>query len=303
VRKVVKMVSSRRPKQTDQEISMEPSSAGDVRPTQVIKLKMEKNGTTGSARTTQLKQKKTPSKRSIVTESTAKRSWDSVSSLEDATVISNISEPTVDLAPMSNHSQVKPSSNHSQDNAFRKTQPVSWSIRNEEFTGFSPNQYITKETMTHYTENLGGVETVATTTKIFFDKVKHDKQLKGFFRTTKWEHVRNEFIILANLEVPHSFDESIKGVLEHHCKFLENGANLDRLISIWESAIESSWMDHQMDDARQLIVGPSRVIFNLKALERHYAMYQKAQRTTNVSDSKRGSKGNRGIFGRIRGGQ
>lgn len=132
--------------------------------------------------------------------------------------------------------------------------------------------------MTHYTNNLGGVHTVATTTKHFYDAAKSDPELMPFFADIKWEHVRNEFIILANLEVPEKFDESLKGVLQHHCNLLENGAAMERLVAAWESAIESSWMEHKMDDSRKLIVGPSRVIFNLKAIERHYAMYLKGQR-------------------------
>lgn len=269
--------------------------------------------------------KRPPSKLRIVKEFTAKRSSDSVSTLEDPSVVSNVSDQ-FELEPTSNHSIVNPTSNHNsqsmsfrkqkpfswtsnntQQLSFRKQQPYSWSIRNEVHTGFAPNEYITKETMTDFTENLGGVETVKTTTKVFFDKAKNDPELKGFFQTTKWEHVRNEFIILANLEVPQSFDERIKGVLEHHCKFLENGADMERLVTIWESAIESTWLDHQMDDARQLIVGPSRVIFNLRALERHYAMHLKAVRAAS-RESKKEVKSNDstassrsgGILGRLR---
>jgi hypothetical protein len=282
---------------------------------------------------------KPPSKQSIATASTAKRSADSVSTLEDPSELVNASdhsrpEPTssrsqvssfrnqqppsgtsrskvkttFNLSNLSNgsdHSQLEPTS-HSQPGSYRKKQPPSWSVRNETKTGFTPNQYITKETMTHYTDNLGGVETVATTTKIFFDKAKYDPELKEFFHSIRWEHVRNEFIILANLEVPEKFDENIKGVLEHHCNLLENGANIDKLITIWESAIETSWLDHHMDDARQLIVGPSRVIFNLKALERHYAMHQKDMRAAaraSRQKKKTTPDSGGGMFGRFRRGK
>ncbi len=240
---------------------------------------------------------KTPSKRSIHTASTAKGSNDNISMMEDPN--SHTSNDSQLVVPRS-HSQpqnwsnipIPNSSDHSQPMSWGSIpipsssdqpasfhgQPPSWSVRNQAQTGFSPNQYITKETMTQYTNNLGGVQTVATTTKIFHDKAKNDPDLKVFFKKIRWEHVRNEFIILANLQVPDRFDENIKWILEHHCRLLENGADIDRLVAIWESAIESSWLENRMDDARQLLVGPSRVIFNLKALERHYAMHQKALR-------------------------
>lgn len=216
------------------------------------------------------------SKSSIHTASTTKQSNtnDSVSTMEDHSTILNSSDHSHPISwgsiPIPNSTKDHPSSFHSQ--------PPSWSVRNQSKTGFSPNEYITKETMTTYTNNLGGVQTVATTTSLFHDKARADPELKVFFKKIRWEHVRNEFIILANLQVPDRFDESLRGMLEHHCRLLENGADMDRLIAIWESAIESSWLENRKDDARQLIVGPSRVIFNLKALERHYAMYQKALR-------------------------
>lgn len=276
---------------------------------------------------------KPPSKRAVAVASTAKQSAGSVSTLEDPSEFINISDHSQaepksfrsqpssfrKQQPASATSRSKPktsfnlnssdhsleTTSHSQPASYRKQQPPSWSVRNQSKTGFTPNQYITKETMTHYTENLGGVETVATTTKIFFDKAKYDPELKVFFQRIQWEHVRNEFIILANLEVLERFDENIKGVLEHHCNLLENGANIDKLITIWETAIESSWLDHHMDDARQLIVGPSRVIFNLRALERHYAMHQKdlraAARASGTKKSKSsGSSSGGGLLGRLR---
>lgn len=225
-----------------------------------------------------------PSKGSIHTASTTKPSNnnDSVSTIGDHSTIPTSSDHSQPISwgciPIPNSSKDHPSSFNSQ--------PPSWSVRNQSKTGFSPNEYITKETMTTYTNNLGGVETVATTTRLFHDKARADPDFKVYFKKIRWEHVRNEFIILANLQVPDRFDESLRGMLEHHCRLLENGADMDRLISIWESAIEASWLENRRDDARQLIVGPSRVIFNLKALERHYAMYQKALRAA----SRRGGK-------------
>lgn len=255
------------------------NSTSSATPAKVIQVTRENSAPQdGAAAVRNKKKKRLSSQRSIFTTSTAKRSSDNVSTSEDPSVVSNLSARIASMEPASSHSHLQGDSKHSQKSSSQKFQPFSWSIRNEAHTGFAPNDYVTKETMTEFTENLGGVETVATTTKIFFDRAKHDPELKAYFRSTKWEHVRNEFIILANLQVPTSFDENIKGVLEHHCKILENGANIERLIAIWESAIESSWLDHHMDDARKLIVGPSRVIFNLKALERHYAMHQKALR-------------------------
>lgn len=201
-----------------------------------------------------------------------------------------------ELSSGSNHSILYSSSDHSQPTSFNTLSngsdhgyidpasfrsqhpPPSWSHRNADQTGFYPNNFISKETMTQYTEALGGVKTVATTTKIFYDKAKYDPELKVFFKKTRWEHMRNEFIILANLVVPTTYDETIQGILEHHCRILENGADMQRLIDLWEASIESSWQDNGMDDARALIVGPNRVIFNLRALERHYAMYLKRQR-------------------------
>ena len=172
---------------------------------------------------------------------------------------------------------------------------VSWSTRNEGKTGFKPNLYITKETMTEYTENLGGVETVATTTKIFYDKVVSDPELKRFIKKykIKWEHVRNEFIILANLETPEGYNDHLRGVLEHHCKLLEQeGFNFERLISLWETAMDSSWIENKMDDTRQLIVGPSRAVFNLKALERfhHHASRSSSSRIAVAAGSPRRRK-------------
>ena len=152
---------------------------------------------------------------------------------------------------------------------------ASWSSRNQGKTGFKPNFHLSKDTMAQYAKNLGGVETVATTTKIFYDKVLSDPDLKVFFKKhkIKWENVRNEFIVLANLETPVGMNDHLRGVLERHCKLLEDPQGFDfcRLIEKWESAVDSSWMENAMDDTRQLIVGPSRAIFNLKAMERfHY---------------------------------
>jgi truncated hemoglobin YjbI len=171
--------------------------------------------------------------------------------------------------------------------------------------------------MAHYTEALGGVETVAKTTRIFYFSAKNDPSLQIFFEHIQWENIRNEFIILANLATPTKYDETIKGGLQYHCHLLENGADIERVIALWESAIESSWLENRMDDSRQLIVGPSRVLFNLRAIERHYAMYLMAQRAAaralrrskkdqkdKVSAGENPSVASRsrpGMFGRFRG--
>ena len=174
--------------------------------------------------------------------------------------------------------------------SLQRRSVTSWSLRNQNETGFVPNQYITKETMTQYTEALGGVDTVAKTTKIFYDSAKQDPTMEVFFQKIQWENVRNEFIILANLEMPSKYDESIKGVVKHHCQLLEHGVDIERLTALWESAIESSWLENRMDDSRQLIVGPSRVLFNLRAMERQYAMYLMGQRAAARASKNKGSQ-------------
>jgi hypothetical protein len=192
-------------------------------------------------------------------------------------------------------STISKSSNDSYLNSSSsQRRPVtSWSLRYQNETGFVPNQFITKETMTQYTEALGGVETIAKTTKIFYDSAKQDPTMEGLFQNIQWENVRNEFIILVNLEMPTKYDESIKGVVEHHCQLLEHGVDIERLIGLWESAIESSWLENRMDDSRQLLVGPSRVLFNLRAMERQYAMHLMGQRAA-ARASKRSTKDDQG---------
>jgi len=143
-------------------------------------------------------------------------------------------------------------------------------------TGCIPNHSVSAATMAKYTEAVGGLQTVSNTVRIFYESVKLEPILQGFFNQIQQEKIRDEFTILANLTIPTKYEERMKNLLPFHCHLLESGADIDSLIVLWESAIEANWVESQTDNSRQLIVGPSRVVCNLRGLERQYAMFVKA---------------------------
>eukprot|EP00934_Nitzschia_sp_Nitz4_P007886 Nitzschia sp. Nitz4//scaffold6_size259037//13033//15405//NITZ4_001040-RA/size259037-processed-gene-0.240-mRNA-1//-1//CDS//3329556791//7876//frame0 len=223
------------------------------------------------------------SRKGSETVSTAMRSSDTVSTLGDPS----------EVVPISSQSLNVPSSLHSTKSSNPRG-PTSWTIRNTPTSGFQPNQHMDPEIVEYYAENLGGVEIVSNTSRIFFYKALSDPDLHEHFKDIRWEDMRNEFIVLANLEVPDQFDERLRSVVQHHCTLMESGADMNRVMSTWESAVEESWKENSAADPRQLIVGPSRVIFNLKAIERHFAMYRRERQAERRAQNQRALQRRRG---------
>jgi truncated hemoglobin YjbI len=165
-----------------------------------------------------------------------------------------------------------------------------------------PVKYIFDPAMEEYIDTLGGMENVECIATCFYDNAMADPELKPFFRKIKTEQVRNEFIILANVEVPQNF-ESVSCMVPHHYKLLQKGANIDRVVKLWEDAYESIWLEEEIDDAHRLLVNPSRAIFNLRAMEKLLEHSRKASLSQSSQHKKKKvsrSLSGEGLLGKLR---
>jgi hypothetical protein len=159
-------------------------------------------------------------------------------------------------------------------------------------------KYIASPIVEQYMKAMDAApETADSIATVFYYNAMSDPELKPIFRKLCMEQVRDEFIILGNMDTPHDL-EIVADLVEHHYKMIETGVHVNRVIKLWEIAAESIWLENDIDDPRLHIVKPSRAIVNLRIVEMLFRMANPSRPNPESSDGR--SKSLDGLLAMLR---
>ena len=148
-----------------------------------------------------------------------------------------------------------------------------------------------------------------TIVEFFYSTAMSNSELKPYFQNLSVVELQCEFKSLANMDKSQILEQSLRTteVVETtpHYKLMQEGANMDLVIKLWQVAYESSWIDQDGHDELyldpvQFIVGPSRAITNLRAMQKMFEARNHCERSSSsnrksksgeTTDKKKGREG------------
>jgi hypothetical protein len=127
----------------------------------------------------------------------------------------------------------------------------------------------------------------------FYSNAISNSELKPFFKKVTLNQLREEFDCLANMEKSEIQQYSDTVMSLHHWRLMEKGIQMDLVVNLWQLAYESRWIEEDNDDLSyqdpiQFLVGPSRAIYNLRAMQKLFAA-----NTNHNATTKRGGGANK----------
>jgi hypothetical protein len=125
-------------------------------------------------------------------------------------------------------------------------------------------------------EAMGGSEVVENIATRFYVTAKTTAELGPWMDGIHLHQMQEEFVTLGNMEMTDDMVQ-LSDMLEFHYQLIENGVGVDRVAALWTAAYEAIWLSSDTDDSRAL-AGPSRAVFNLKAIANLYDQHQRELR-------------------------
>jgi hypothetical protein len=125
-------------------------------------------------------------------------------------------------------------------------------------------------------EAMGGSEIVEKIATRFYVIAKTTSELGPWMDGIHLHQLQEEFVTLGNMEMTDDMVQ-LSEMVEFHYRLIENGVDVDRVAALWTDAYETIWLSGDTDDSRSL-AGPSRAVFNLKAIESLYDQHQRELR-------------------------
>jgi hypothetical protein len=125
-------------------------------------------------------------------------------------------------------------------------------------------------------EAMGGSEVVESISTRFYVIAKTTSELGPWMDGIHLHQMQEEFVTLGNMEMTDDMVQ-LSEMVEFHYRLIESGVGVDRVVALWTDAYEAIWLSSDTDDSRSL-AGPSRAVFNLKAIANLYDQHQRELR-------------------------
>ncbi|CAJ1952787.1 unnamed protein product [Cylindrotheca closterium] len=99
--------------------------------------------------------------------------------------------------------------------------------------------------------------------------------------------IQGELVALGNMAMTDDMEELAR-LVPFHYQLMVDRFDMDLIAELWTNAYEHVWMNHDVDDSRQL-AGPSHAVFNLNLIVKLYRRRMRARRWDDlmVNDEKR----------------